>query len=498
MQSPNNITTMFEQLSVSVSPTQYHWQPTVSSPILPKSSNLQQYIILRRLIKVLPILLPYIPTRDLHQLQLVCRSIDPYIQRYVWKRPSFHNDSMHDALTLFQRFLQRLPDMRPSTRQAIRELYLTPMEESLYERVPKDFFRTLVQYTNNLSHLNMSRATFFSSASLPPNHWQWQQLTSLDLSYVEHLTDPLLVKLATSLPQLRLVRLDGTRVNHGVSQLAYHCDHLSSLSLKHTSLTDEALTGIAKFRTIHITELDISACRHLSSASLDILARYCIHLTWLGLAYTSISLETLRRLDHRYWKYLDIAHCHWLHQHMTTSSSSLASNEKEITSYRHDILAPSSSSPTSFPSPRSLYDLIISAPQLQHLSVSMPVVQHLLSVRHDLQQKEKLVDVNNASSSHVRYLVLHDLPEQTPISFLDDLQLLFPKARHIKLVRGYYESDSLLGSYSSDIQDAFNHTVITEESIKDYCSKARQSSPFSVVSIVLEQHRELLEGQSMW
>jgi hypothetical protein len=296
------------------------------------------------------------------------------------------------------------------------------------------------------------------------------------------MSDPLLVQLAVSLPQLCLIRLDGTPVNHGVGQLAHHCDQLRSLSLtRATHLTDEALVALAKFRNIHVTELDISECRKVTTVGLDVLAKYCIHLSWLGLAHTPLTLATLRRWDHRFWKYLDIASCQQLHDDLTAEPQQPQQqwNEK----YQDDILA-TATTPLPTKASLSLYDLIIKAPKLQHLSLSMPVIQHLLSAL------PALIDVDGDSPSQVDRLSIHDLPEHTPLSTLDDLRRLFPKLQHLTLVRGYYQSDYKHLSSYPDEEDRTTATTITEESIKSY--------RHGLASLVLEQRRDLLEGPSLW
>jgi hypothetical protein len=246
-------------------------------------------------------------------------------------------------------------------------------------------------------------------------------------------------------------------------------------------LTDEALVALAKFRNIHVTELDISECRKVTTVGLDVLAKYCIHLSWLGLAHTPLTLATLRRWDHRFWKYLDIASCQQLHDDLTAQPQQPQQqwNEK----YQDDILATTTTPPPTKAS-LSLYDLIIKAPKLQHLSLSMPVIRHLLSAL------PALIDVDGDSPSKVDRLSIHDLPEHTPLSTLDDLRRLFPKLQHLTLVRGYYQSDYKHLSFSFDEDDRTPVTTITEESIKSY--------RHGFASLVLEQRRDLLEGPSLW
>lgn len=430
--------------------------------------------------------LPYLNHSQLRQVQLVNRTMDTVVRRHVWRQPSFHNHPTSSPLVVFRRFLSHLPHFRPVTQQTIHTLCLCPMDESLYDRVPKDFLITLTRWIPHLRTLNLSRATFFSASSLPPAHWQWQHLTSLDVSYVEHMSDPLLVQLAVSLPQLCLIRLDGTPVNHGVGQLAHHCDQLRSLSLtRATHLTDEALVALAKFRTIHVTELDISECRKVTSVGLDVVAKYCVHLSWLGLANTPLTLATLRQWDHRFWKYLDIASCQQLHDDLKAHPQQQQLQQPWNEKYQGDILATATTPPPTKAS-LSLYDLIIKAPKLQHLSLSMPVIHHLLSAL------PALIDVDGDSPSQVDRLSIHDLPEHTPLTTLDDLRRLFPKLQHLTLVRGYYQSDYKHLSFSPEEEEHITNTTatITEESIKSY--------RHGLASLVLEQRRDLLEGPSLW
>ncbi|KAI8332022.1 hypothetical protein BC941DRAFT_437265 [Chlamydoabsidia padenii] len=492
--SPIDIPTLFQQSNTATMQS----LPAPVLPMIPHNSRsftmdtMIQYRLKVKLTRTFRLVLPHLVREQLEQLQLTCQTMDSLVRHYIWYRPSFHRHPTYDPLTVFQRFLTHLPHLRPITQETIQELCLSPMEEFLYDRVPKHFFTTLTQYIPNLRSLNLSRSTFFSS--LPQHPWRWQHLTSLDLSFVEHLSDPLLVQLAVFLPSLCLIRLDGTRVNHGVGQLAHHCDHLSSLSLKKiTTLSDEALVALAKFRSIHVAELDISECRQVSSLGLEVVARYCVHLSWLGMAHTPVSLATLRRWDHRFWKYLDIAYCTRLHEDILLHHQQ-QQPEDRMDKYYGDILAASSSTQVT-KSPPSLYNLIIRAPQLEHLSLSMPVIQHLLTV-HSQQPTNKLIDVDGdfntgPSVSKVNRLTIHELPEHTPLSTLDDLITLFPKLQHLKLVRGYYETDYMHLSFSPGDDDKSNNTI-TEETITTY-------QPIStLVSVVLEQQRDLLEGPSMW
>ncbi|CAO3593829.1 unnamed protein product [Absidia cylindrospora] len=246
---------------------------------------------------------------------------------------------------------------------------------------------------------------------------------------------------------------------------------------------------------------------HISAAGLDVVARFCVHLSWLGLAHTPISLATLRTLDHRFWKYLDIAYCDRLHQDINTIPyQQQQQQQQQQRHYDDDILAPSA---TTTKSHKSLYELIICAPQLQHLSLSMPVLQHLLAVHRRQPNNNVLVnvDVDDApahylprSPSQVDRLVIHNLPEHTPLSMLDDLAALFPKVKHLKLVRDYYQTDYLHLSFSpgdnqgNQGKKTHHGAVITEETIKSY----RPVASASLMSIVMEQRRDLLEGPSMW
>ncbi|KAI8069683.1 hypothetical protein BC940DRAFT_297288 [Gongronella butleri] len=442
-------------------------------------------------LRALRLCLPYVPVKTLKELQTTCAGVDAVVREYVWRRPAFHASPTADALTLFQRFLVALPGLRQATRSCIRDLQLTGMDESMYERVPKDFFTQLLRYTPALLTLNLARASFFDRSNLPKTAQSFAQLTTLDVSGVEHMSDPLLLQLALLLPQLRLVRLDNTRVNHGVGQLAYHCDHLHSLSLKKTLLTDEALVAIAKFRKIYLTELDIAFCAKVTEAGLTMLARYCTHLSWFGVANSPISLATLRRWDHRFWKYLDISHCEQLHKDIASSTMSSAADE-----------APSSSSPSSDASKPatkdkhdSLYDLLMNAPQLQHLSLSMPVMRYLLATSRAHQAQGTITAASGVRPSPLNRLILHDLPEHSPLTLIDDIVALFPRISYIKMVRGYYENDFMLGTYSQSTRSIDDKTRqdINDRTIKAY-TPVHATRP---LTLVLENQRDLVPGLGM-
>ncbi|ORX57524.1 hypothetical protein DM01DRAFT_1334135 [Hesseltinella vesiculosa] len=440
-----------------------------ASPVLSEQNQLSQHHF-DQLIRAIRHVLPFLPSWSLHELQCTCSQVEPIVRDFLWRRPQFQSHPTFDSLTLLQRFLKALPSLRQVTRQTIRDLQLTHIHESLYERVPKTFFTDLIAYTPAILTINLAHASFFDFSHLPrtdiqpPVPWQFSRLTSLDVSHVAHMTDPLLLQLATALPQLCLIRLDGTQVDHGVGQLAYHCDHLHSLSLKNTPLTDEALVAIAKFRKIHLTELDLAGCGKITEAGLTMLARYCSHLSWFGVASSPISLATLQRWDHRFWKYLDIAYCSQLHQDIRLSPPSPTSQAKGMT----------------------LYQLIMDAPQLQHLGLSIPVLHYLLAAFQRQSQPSK---------SRISRLILHELPEHTPLALVEDILSLFPRLSYLKLVRGYYESDFLHGTYTSStrpIQD-LARPDITDHTLQAY-KPARANEP---LTLLLENQRELVLGTSM-
>ncbi|CAO3611135.1 unnamed protein product [Cunninghamella blakesleeana] len=424
-------------------------------------------------IKVFQLSVPYVNKSTLQELQCVCKSMDNFIVNHLWKSPLFHNHSVNDSLTMLQKFLDQLPHLRQSTSHAIQKLDFSYIEESLYERVPKDFFYKIVKYAPKLITLNLSYTKFMNIYSLPKKelNWKLEHLTSLNVSFMDHMTDQLLLELATHLPQLCLIRLDATKVNMGVAQLTHFCDHLSSLSLRQTQINDEALVSLAKFRTIHVSELDISQCPNITSVSLNALAKYCIHLSWLGLASTAISKNSLQQFDNRFWKYLDISQCPQLHKDLITD------NQNPSPIY-------STSTSTGIKKPlKSIYQLIITAPSLEYLILSVSTINYLLNT-HSQLQINSLIPVPYNSPSIVNRLVIYGLKEHTPLAFIEKLILLFPVLKYIKLMRDYFESDFLYGSYSTTNNSSIALTI-TENNIRNYniCNIKNES-------ILIELHNQ--------
>ncbi|KAI9307694.1 hypothetical protein BJ944DRAFT_261515 [Cunninghamella echinulata] len=450
------------------------FRPLTTNPF--KTSIMSEHSI----IKILQLSVPFVNMLTLQELQCTCKYMDNFIVSYLWKKPLFHNHSINDSLTMFRKFLDQLPHLRQSTCQVIRELDFTCIEESLYERVPKDFFHKLVKYTPKLMTLNLSHTNFMNIHSLPKKelNWQLKFLTSLDASYMEHMTDQLLLDLAIHLPQLHLIRLDSTKVNMGVGQLTHHCDLLSSLSLKQTQINDEALIALAKFRTIHISELDISHCSNITSTGLNMLAKYCIHLSWLGLAYTNISMATLQRFDNRFWKYLDISQCQQLHKDLINNNQ----NPSILDNFSTEIKKAS----------KTIYDSITAAPNLEYLLVSTPTIDYLLNM-YKQYQMNSLIPESYTSPSIVNRLVIYGLREHTPLNFIEDLKLLFPVVKHIKIMRNYFESDFFYGSYSTTDKPPIT-TTITENNLKKYYIRNIKNEP---IVIEVQNQNEIVESTNM-
>ncbi|KAG0181978.1 hypothetical protein DFQ28_006889 [Apophysomyces sp. BC1034] len=278
----------------------------------------------------------------------------------------------------------------------------------------------------------MRRVSFFAPSSLrglPSDQtWQLPQLRELDLSQADHVTDDLLVSLAAALPKLQRLKLDmvsSSSSDRGVAAFAYQCDQLQSISLRDCTIHDMALSALAKFRKIDLKEVDLAGCRRITTAGLAIMGKYNIKLQYLSLAQTPCDAETLEAFRTglaNYLCYLDISGCKRLDQEPDRVARCLSQS------------------------------------RLIKLVVSMPVANAMVR----LHQEQLLPSV---SSSPMEFLEVDGLPEHTPMTFLDQLIQTFSSVKHIKLTRGYYDTD-FMGGYLSG--DAAVKNEITEAQVDKF------------------------------
>ncbi|KAF7727629.1 hypothetical protein EC973_007287 [Apophysomyces ossiformis] len=402
-----------------------------------------------RLCKVIRLLWPYLSKQD----QVQCANINSMCRRAmspaIWHHPTFHDGRLHDALHLFNRFIDLLPDLT-FVRPFIYELDFSGIEESLYDRAHPYFFRHLVWFTPNLRKLTMRKVSFFGPHSLrglPSDHsWRLSNLRELDLAYAEHITDHLLVTLATALPNLQRLRLDGinTDVDKGVAAFAYQSDQLRSISLRECAVQDTGLTALAKFRKIELKELDLAGCRKISTAGLAMVGKYNIKLHYLSLARTPCNAETLEGFRiglANYLQYLDVSGCKLLDRESDRVARCL------------------------------------SGAKLVHLVISMAVAKALVRLN-----QEQLIP--SVSSYPLAFLEVDGLPEHTPMVFLDQLIQVFPQVKQITLHREYYESD-FMGGYLSGATAAAQEEI-TESAVEKFNHRQR-------VLVILANKREKIE-----
>ncbi|KAG2228413.1 hypothetical protein INT48_003332 [Thamnidium elegans] len=343
---------------------------------------------------------------------------------------------------MFNRFLNYLPTLDPNKLRSVQTLDLSNLEETCYDSVNTDFFRHIVTYCPQLLSLNLSNTQFFNSRSLPKMElWSLPVLSVLDLSNCSHVTDDMIVIIARGCRQLTTVKLDGlTRLKgKGVAAFAAECDQLSSVSARNnTSMDDQALTALAKFRNINLRELNITGCTKLTSTGFEMLARYAAHLTFLSVAKTMCRLPELRKFIciYRRTKILDISGC-----------KSLTNEQQELARWFCK---------TEF---QQLQDVVMDA------ATANAIVDF---------SRTQLVDVYH-HIRRIKHLTLVGLPQYTPFLYLDKLLHIFPHVKSITFERDYFETDFMLGSYGTPSPDM--HEYITDDSLRKF--NMRQSRVFA-------------------
>jgi hypothetical protein len=363
--------------------------------------------------KIFPLLMPYLALKDKLTCALLNRSFYESTSELIWKEPDFHKLAhIHDALYMFNRFLNHIPTIRSETTAKIRKIDISNVEESLYDRVNPKFFSILVQFcSQGLNSLNLQKVNFFNSRSLPksPSVWELPHLTYLNLSYCSQVNDDMIVAMARACRALIQVRLDGL-VRHkgkGLAGLAAECDGLESVSVRYnTAMEDQAIVALAKFRHIRLLELDLTGCTKLTPTGFEMLARYAAHLTYLSLAETWCTLNELRRF-------------------ICINRHTLSLNISGLKACSHEALA----------------DYIWHSHCKALLELTMDTATATALV--ELSQTY-LIDAN---VRRVTRITLTNLPEHTPMAYLYQLLHLFPNVHHITFIRAYFETDFMLGTY---------------------------------------------------
>ncbi|GAA5806950.1 hypothetical protein MFLAVUS_000299 [Mucor flavus] len=414
-----------------------------------------------KIYRVLPHVSRYLSISDLLTFGLAnkkCHRI--LIMDIIWQAPNFDKLShIHDALHMFNRFLNYLPTLDANKLRSVQALDVSNLEETCYDSVNADFFRLIVTYCPQLQSLNLSNTQFFNSRSLPKMElWSLPLLSVLDLSNCSHVTDDMIVTIARGCRQLTAVKLDGlTRLKgKGVAALAAECDLLSSVSARNnTSMDDQALMALAKFRNIHLRELNVAGCTKLTSTGFEMLARYAAHLTVLCVAKTMCRLPELRKFIciNRRTKTLDISGC-----------KNLGQEQQELAKWFCK---------TEF---QQLQDVVMDAATANAI-VDFSRTQ-LVDVYHHIRQ--------------IKALRLVGLPQHTPFLYLNRLMHIFPQLKSITFERDYFESDFMLGSYRAPSPDM--HEYITDDSLRMF--NLRQSCV--VASMVHQRESDIDCNLTNW
>lgn len=380
------------------------------------------------LYKILPLVYPYLTTTDI----LACANVNTRFHQLsdiIWKEPDFNKFSyVHDALFMFNKFLAQVQKTRPTTLSKIQSLDLFNIQETLYDQVNPNFFRIIVQYCHNLRRLDLSNAEFLSHKSLPKDYWSLPQVTVLNLSNCSQVNDDMIVNIARGCRQLIRVTLDNlSRLKgKGLAGLAAECDQLEYVSARfNTSMEDQALTALAKFRHIRLHSLDLTGCTKLTSVGFEILARYCAHLTSLSLSQTSCQLAELRKFICilRNTRVLDISGC-----------KNLLKDEIADWIWNSEFH------------------------QLKELTMDTSIANAIVH-----KSQIQLVD---ATIRQVTVLTLINLPERTPISYLYELLTVFPYLEHVSFKRAYFETDFMLGTYRTPSPE--DEEYITDANIERF------------------------------
>jgi hypothetical protein len=280
----------------------------------------------------------------------------------------------------------------------------------------------------------MNKVTYFSPNSMIKGTWKLPHLTHINLSDCEFVNDDMIVTIARSCPKLMTVRLNNLKQHkgRGLAALASECDSLSSISIcNNINVGDEGVVSLAKFRHIRLRELDLTGCTRITPVGFDFMARYLAHLTFLSLAKTSCRLEQLMKFTciYRTLQSLDISGCQKM-------------DPKEIANWIwHQKFS-----------------------QLVDLTLDFSVASRLVKIAENTLVDTRL-DGDVIAVRKLVNLTVCELPEKTSLCFLTQLVEQFPRAQVIKLKRGHFESDFLLGYYRTPSPE---NDYITSTSVNQF------------------------------
>ncbi|CDS05007.1 hypothetical protein LRAMOSA07537 [Lichtheimia ramosa] len=400
--------------------------------------------------------IPHLDTGSLAQCAKVNRHFNRECNKAIWRAPSFQDGYLYNPLRLLNRFIDLLPVLRPETQALVTVLDLSHIEESLYESVRPHFFDALTRYTPNLQVLKMVKTSFLTLSSVRGTG-RLEYLRALDLSYCEHISDDLLVELAPRVPRLAYLRLDSLGSDaggeRGLAAFADHCDSLESVSIRYNdTITNGALTALAKFGKIHVKEVDLTGCAYVTPIGLAAMARFNINLQYLSLAKTACdvnhAIAFLTGRSARYLRHLDLGFCASLDDPMAADRiASVLWNEAERP-----------------------------APSLECLAISLSVAKAMLG--------------RGPCPCPILFLVVHGLHQDTPMQLLTALLASFPSARQIAFTRDEPEDEYM--SFYSDVPDpSTSRHYINQDTIKQF--NLCQNN----VLVTLTNDREKIDGLTM-
>lgn len=404
-------------------------------------------------------IIPHLDTGSLAQCARVSRHFNRESNKAIWRAPNFQDGYLYNPLRLLNRFIDLLPELRPETQALVTTLDLSHIEESLYENVRPHFFDALTRYTPNLQVLKMVKTSFLTVSSVRGTG-RLPHLRALDLSYCEHVSDDLLVELAPRVPRLAYLRLDSLGSDaggeRGLAAFADHCDDLTSVSIRYNdTITNGALTALAKFGKIHVKEVDLTGCAYVTPVGLAAMARFNINLQYLSLAKTACdanhAIAFLTGRSARYLRHLDLGFC--------ASLDNPAAADRIANVLWNEADHP--------------------APSLECLAISMPVAEAMLG--------------RGPCPCPITLLVVHGLRQNTPMQLLTALLASFPSARHIAFTRDEPEDDEYMPmSFYSDVPDpSTSRRYINQDTVKQF--NLCQSN----VLVTLTNDREKIDGLTM-
>ncbi|RUS23045.1 hypothetical protein BC937DRAFT_93000 [Endogone sp. FLAS-F59071] len=363
----------------------------------------------------LPLIFRHLSKRDLFHCCVVNHAWSNAARLTLWSYPIFGGEN-NTALKAFRSFLECLQSVSQETRALVRVVNVSGVEETMYDTIDETWLHTIITRCPFAHSLVFRKAEFLNSravrlASAASN----RSVELLDVSYCRNLTEVTVKQLANLFPSLKTLKLDQTSgINDSsISQLVYTCDEVQHLSLASArNLTDTGLYAIAKFCKIRLRSLDITSNVRITDAGILTIAKFCIHLEHLTLSscvlLTDAGIAGIAKATARTLTQLDITKCKGLRLELPV-----------------------------------IYAIAENCHRLDTFALSFS------PLNRDKTHSKMILEVFHEFKS-LRHLILHDIPEHTPIKFVVDLvrQMENGALRMITLYRDYYTSDFILGGYA--------------------------------------------------